>query len=338
MIANTNNAVTSEKMNWVSGVIGLWICFGLALPAAAQTTARDRHCMALEQQLARDWSSRSHGRQQLPRLKEEIRKQDRAFQKARFKAERANCYESMFIFGRSLRRTPRCLRLHRKIEKARRRLSQLQAQKEAITRPVDRRGRQDQIISELARRGCGSYYQKEARRRSNRFFFWDSDSIFGDREREEERRGGNTALPFATYRTLCVRLCDGYYYPVSFSTLPSRFNQDASACQSNCAAPAELFIHRNPGEDIEQAVSLTGRPYSELPNAWRYRKEFVKGCSCKLAEYKSQDERQELQQKQDRSQNQERPRDQEKDETPKKKPSKKVETQAQIRNNNKINQ
>ena len=49
--------------------------------------------------------------------------------------------------------------------------------------------------------------------------------------------------------------------------------------------PAELYVYRNPGEEIEQAISLNGTAYSDLPNAFKYRKEYVKGCSCKEAEY-----------------------------------------------------
>jgi Protein of unknown function (DUF2865) len=93
-------------------------------------------------------------------------------------------------------------------------------------------------------------------------------------------------LPFATYRTLCVRLCDGYYFPVSFSTLPNHFQRDADQCQSQCAAPAELYYHQNPGGAVEQMVSASSQqPYTSLKSAWRYRKEFVQGCSCKAAEY-----------------------------------------------------
>ena len=61
--------------------------------------------------------------------------------------------------------------------------------------------------------------------------------------------------------------------------------QDAQQCQSNCAAPAELYVYRNPGQEIEQAVSLNGSAYMDLPVALRFRKEYVKGCSCKQAEY-----------------------------------------------------
>jgi hypothetical protein len=83
-----------------------------------------------------------------------------------------------------------------------------------------------------------------------------------------------------------VRLCDGYYFPVSFSTLPNHFQRDADQCQSQCAAPAELYYHQNPGGAVEQMVSASNQqPYTSLKSAWRYRKEFVQGCSCKAAEY-----------------------------------------------------
>ena len=97
------------------------------------------------------------------------------------------------------------------------------------------------------------------------------------------RRQGQ--LPFSTFRTVCVRLCDGYYFPVSFSTMQSQFPKDAQACSSKCAAPTELFYYQNPGGEMEQAQSVSGQPYSKLPNAFRHRKEVVQGCSCKVAEY-----------------------------------------------------
>jgi hypothetical protein len=147
---------------------------------------------------------------------------------------------------------------------------------------------QDDIIRELARNGCGGQYSQEARRRDsakNPF------SMLWGEESSEPPRGGNQFgnLPFATYRTVCVRLCDGYYFPVSFSTLPNHFQRDSELCQSQCAAPADLYYHQNPGGAVEQMVSAnTQQPYTSLKTAWRYRKEFVQGCSCKEAEYNPQ--------------------------------------------------
>ena len=68
-----------------------------------------------------------------------------------------------------------------------------------------------------------------------------------------------------------MRTCDGYYFPISYSTTPASFPQDEQTCQRMCpAAEVALYTHRNPGEDIAQAVSTGGRSYSELPNAFTY--------------------------------------------------------------------
>jgi hypothetical protein len=34
------------------------------------------------------------------------------------------------------------------------------------------------------------------------------------------------------------------------------------------------------GGNIDNAATETGKPYSELPNAFRYRQEIVAGCTC----------------------------------------------------------
>ena len=47
------------------------------------------------------------------------------------------------------------------------------------------------------------------------------------------------------------------------------------------AAEVALYSHRNPGEDISQALSTAGRNYSELPNAFAFRKAFNASCSCR---------------------------------------------------------
>lgn len=82
------------------------------------------------------------------------------------------------------------------------------------------------------------------------------------------------------YRTMCVRLCDGYYFPVSFSVRPGQFHNDEQICRSRCAAPVELFVYRNPGSSIDHMRSLTGQKYRHLANAYLYRKKFVASCRC----------------------------------------------------------
>lgn len=87
--------------------------------------------------------------------------------------------------------------------------------------------------------------------------------------------------PAAAYRTVCVRLCDGFYYPINEVSRPESFLAEEKLCQSSCSVPARLFYRPQPGEDAEAMVSLTGDRYADLPNAFRYRSEYVGACACK---------------------------------------------------------
>ncbi len=88
--------------------------------------------------------------------------------------------------------------------------------------------------------------------------------------------GGNT------FRTLCVRTCDGYYFPISFSTTPDRFPADAQTCQAMCpGTQAMLFYYPNPGGGPENMVSVDGIAYSSLPTAFKYRTSLDASCTCK---------------------------------------------------------
>jgi hypothetical protein len=66
--------------------------------------------------------------------------------------------------------------------------------------------------------------------------------------------------------------------------VPARFPDDEKTCKALCpATEASLYAYRNPGEDMNQAVSISGQPYSSSPNAFRFRQEFNPSCACKAA-------------------------------------------------------
>jgi Protein of unknown function (DUF2865) len=71
----------------------------------------------------------------------------------------------------------------------------------------------------------------------------------------------------------CVRTCDGRYFPITASDNQSR----AASCNSFCPASETKVVY---GSNIDNAATESGKPYSELPNAFRYRSELVAGCSC----------------------------------------------------------
>jgi hypothetical protein len=91
--------------------------------------------------------------------------------------------------------------------------------------------------------------------------------------------GGPVAAPIERPRyggggqAYCVRTCDGRYFPVTGSDGASR----AASCSSFCPASDTKVVY---GSAIDAAATENGKPYSELPNAFRYRTELVAGCTC----------------------------------------------------------
>lgn len=88
---------------------------------------------------------------------------------------------------------------------------------------------------------------------------------------------------YTAYNTMCVRLCDGFYFPISYGVRRGRLYQDNRACMSRCDGEARLFHYPTQGGSVQTMVDMAGRPYASLPNAFRYRKALVSGCTCKAA-------------------------------------------------------
>ena len=95
---------------------------------------------------------------------------------------------------------------------------------------------------------------------------------FNEGSRREQRGSG---------RALCVRLCDGYYYPASNSGGGHGLRGVAASCENTCATPARLFFDQSGGEHPEEMTDLSGARYKDLPAAFRYRQEYVASCKCK---------------------------------------------------------
>src|SRR5258708_35159635 len=57
---------------------------------------------------------------------------------------------------------------------------------------------------------------------------------------------------------------------------PDRRRRAASGSIFGPASKTEVVY----GSHIDNAVTESGKPYSELPNAFRYRNEIVAGCTC----------------------------------------------------------
>jgi hypothetical protein len=88
----------------------------------------------------------------------------------------------------------------------------------------------------------------------------------------------NVSPTFTGSQPVCVRLCDGFFFPLP--TAASDVVSQGQACNSLCPdAPTEVY-YRNGAEKIEDSVSVSGKLYSALPVSLRYRSTSEETCSC----------------------------------------------------------
>jgi hypothetical protein len=88
------------------------------------------------------------------------------------------------------------------------------------------------------------------------------------------------------YKTICVRTCDGYYFPLEYGASSSNFKSDAQACQAaygNDPASAQLFVMPTDG-DVASATPASGggKAYGAQPYAFKYRTEYNQACAAQL--------------------------------------------------------
>ena len=89
---------------------------------------------------------------------------------------------------------------------------------------------------------------------------------------EEFQPAGEVQPRSGPVRTLCVRMCDGFYFPISSAAARSELARDADKCSALCSTEASLFYYSAASGGIDTMVDLMGRAYTSLPNAFKYRK------------------------------------------------------------------
>src|SRR5215831_6357250 len=253
-------------------------------PQYGAAPATNQVCVRLESQLAMiDRGATDPARaDQIKRTEDATRQQQAELERLQGVARRTGCESSgFFLFGGQ---SPQCADVNGHIQRVRGNLDRLNSDLQRLQgNTPDRSDQRRAVLMQLAQNDCGPQYRAAAPPRPQNFF----EALFGGGNVAPSPAPGgypgSTELPqTGTYRTLCVRTCDGFYYPISFSTVPTRFPDDERTCQRTCpAAEVTLFTHRNPGEDVNQAVSLSGQNYRDLPNAFHYRQALNPSCGCR---------------------------------------------------------
>ncbi len=268
---------------------------GAAFPA---TAASSRVCRQLEAELAATYGPRASS---APARKHDaaIGKQRNQIQLARKQSRQAGCGFPLFGRGNS-----KCGSLNNKIDKMERNLDALQRKRGQLAGGSSRNARARILASIDANRCRGRVAERrspdgvEGSRNLLRQIFGGAirdraiDEDLGTREpvrrdadkgsREIKPRQGSWVndgghirfvAPPGNYRTLCVRTCDGYFFPMSSSSSPMHFDRDQKNCESSCpGTDIQLYYHRSKGEESQDMISPgSGAPYSELPTAYLYK-------------------------------------------------------------------
>jgi Protein of unknown function (DUF2865) len=283
--------------------------------AGVDANARSSICVKLERQLA---SAGGQGAGGSARFQNAARAQAQQLQIARSQARRAGCTGSFLFFGGENSDSRSCQRVNGTIRRMESNLAKLQSRssfgsdtglsKARIRAALDANDCYDRVIAISAKRSLPAAIAPERRSVLNEIFGGEvierrpqqrtasaniRDLPSTSRDRSSSRSvkvingngdSGQDIGPGGTYRTLCVRTCDGYYFPVSFSTTSSHFPDDVKSCSAMCpGAETKLYYHSIPDQEPEEMISLAKEPYTSLPTAFKYRVNGASatvGCTC----------------------------------------------------------
>ena len=264
-----------------------------APPQAGQPGASGNPmCQRLEMQLATIDRGAGTGDpakdEQIRKYQEAQSRQQGELDRVVAQAKRMGC-ESSGFFSLFNQNSAQCGPVNNQIQQMRGNLDQITNSLERLRSGglggADRENQRRSVLTALAQNSCGPQYAAALRNQDQggggpgAFL----GGIFGNNN-ATPIPGGDLGAAGGTYRTVCVRTCDGAYFPVSFATMPARFQDDEKTCKALCpATEANLYAYPNPGGDMNQAVSTTGQPYTALPTAFKFRASHDPACSCKGA-------------------------------------------------------
>ncbi len=283
----------------ITSIFTIIVAFFLFDAGQNHAQAQSATCSNLKRQLA-SVGSRSGGKASSSRYRRAIASQNRQLSAVRRRMDGYGCSRKRRFFKRESH--PSCRRLRSSLRSMKNNLRSLQKKAGGSSVAAVSRSSRKNILRAMRRNRCGETETRVASTRKNSIV----DQIFGNdarksrkrraerdrRELQRLRKKRNTGKSvrstedrlrnYNTVRTICVRKCDGYFFPVSFSTQKSGVEKDADACSNLCpGTEMELFYHKTKGESAENMIStVTGESYTSIPNAFAYQTKYDPNCSC----------------------------------------------------------
>jgi hypothetical protein len=240
--------------------------------------AQSQNCQALANTLRR--LENSGGFNQFDQVQNQARQAQQNVQQAESQYVRDGC-NAAAKRGEPL--NAQCRAEARQVLKARDALKNASSQADTGNAVAQQR---EAVLQEMARFNCNSRSSARVTQEARRGSIFDQlfnsfEDNFGDgtATRGDEFSG---SAGYETIRTVCVRKADGYYWPISYSTLVDYAQNDLLECQAQCPGmDVDLYYYDNPGQEPEQMINLSGEPYKSLPTAFAYRTTFDASLTCK---------------------------------------------------------
>ncbi|MEO6012772.1 MAG: DUF2865 domain-containing protein [Devosia sp.] len=243
---------------------------------ATNAYAQTRNCQSLSKTLAS--IERSGNFRDLGSINDRTRELERAVQKAESQYVRDGCNAAA---KRGEKLNSQCKAEARAVVKARDAFAKASSQAETGNAVAQQR---EAVLQEMARFNCSSRSSASVNSEERGNFL---DQLFGafDGFGDGNTTQGDDFSGYAGYetvRTVCVRMVDGYYWPISYSTLVDYAANDLTQCQEQCPGmDVDLYYYDNPGQNPDQMINLQGVPYKSLPTAFAYRTAYDRANSCK---------------------------------------------------------
>ncbi|RAZ74472.1 DUF2865 domain-containing protein [Mesorhizobium atlanticum] len=268
--------------------------------AVTEAQAASRTCRQLEAELAATRGD-GGGPGLVRKYDDAIARQREQLAKARGRASDAGCGFTLFS-----RNVSQCAAINASIERMNANLDTLQAKRERLAAGGTRRDR-SRILAALDANNCrddeiaprraplqeasrdnggGNLFEQLFGRQDEQLEAPDApdmpdaaDAPLDDPSVRNIRRVINQPdgmdLPRlgGEFRTMCVRTCDGYFYPMSNAASVGDFERDQKNCESSCpGTEMQVFYSRGMDDDSgSMTSSVTGQPYASLPTAYLYK-------------------------------------------------------------------
>ncbi|MGZ2380466.1 DUF2865 domain-containing protein [Rhizobium leguminosarum] len=156
-----------------------------------------------------------------------------------------------------------------------------------------------ELVAALDRNGCNSenFYAPSDRSANEpapsveeQAMRTDTFIPLGGGEEIDPRYGVPRAEMLSPVSTMCVRSCDGGFFPISSNATSVDFGRDAQTCAKMCPGiETELFYRDVTSTEASNMISVaTGTPYSAMKNAFAYKNRTPgekSACACNLTAY-----------------------------------------------------